>query len=84
MQVIGRPVTEVFSFFLDPRNLETITPAFLHFSILPPVPDRVRAGSIVDYRLRLYGVPFRWRTVIESVILDQQFTDRQIRGPYRL
>jgi ligand-binding SRPBCC domain-containing protein len=72
----------VFSFFADARNLEAITPAFLHFAILPPVPDPMSAGSLIDYRLSLFGVPFRWRTLIEVWEPARRFVDVQLRGPY--
>ena len=42
------------------------------------------AGTALDYRLRLHGVPFRWRTVIETWEPPHYFHDTQARGPYRL
>jgi ligand-binding SRPBCC domain-containing protein len=83
-QVVARPREEVFAFFADPRNLEALTPAFLRFQILPPVPSRIEAGTLIDYRLRLFGVPFTWRTRIESVEPGRSFVDVQLRGPYAL
>lgn len=83
-QVVPMPRAEVFSFFADPRNLEAITPAFLHFSILPPVPWSLDVDSRIDYRLSLFGVPFRWRTRIAAWIPGVRFVDVQERGPYAL
>jgi len=83
-QVVPLPRAEVFPFFADPRNLEAITPAFLHFSILPPVPWSLDVDSRVDYRLSLFGVPFRWRTRIAAWVPGVRFVDVQERGPYAL
>ncbi len=80
---IPRQREEVFAFFADALNLERITPAFLHFQILTPHPILMKAGTLIDYELRLYGVPFRWRTLIESFEPISSFTDVQITGPYR-
>ena len=38
--------------------------------------------DLIDYRLRLIGVPFRWRTLIESFEPESSFVDVQLEGPY--
>lgn len=83
-QVVPRPRPEVFSFFADAGNLERITPEFLHFRIVTPEPIPMRPGTLIDYRLSLFGVPFSWRTVIESFEPISRFVDRQLEGPYAL
>jgi ligand-binding SRPBCC domain-containing protein len=82
--VIPRPRPEVWAFFSDPHNLEAITPDFLRFRVLTPPPIPTAAGTLIDYRLSLGGVPFRWRTRIEDVEPGAAFVDVQLRGPYRL
>jgi ligand-binding SRPBCC domain-containing protein len=81
-QVVPRPPGEVFAFFSEPRNLELLTPAFLRFRILPPVPPEIRTGTVIDYRLSLSGIPFRWRSRIEDLEPGRRFSDVQVRGPY--
>lgn len=82
-QFFARPRAEIFRFFSDASNLGRITPDFLHFAILTPLPLEIGAGARIDYRLRLCGVPFRWRTRIETFEAPQRFSDIQERGPYR-
>jgi ligand-binding SRPBCC domain-containing protein len=81
-QLLPRPRAEVFAFFGNARNLEVITPDFLRFEILPPVPAQMAEGVLIDYRLSLFGVPFRWRTRIAAWVPEMRFVDVQVRGPY--
>jgi ligand-binding SRPBCC domain-containing protein len=83
-QWIPRPLEETFVFFSNASNLELITPKFLNFHIETTGRLEVRAGTLIDYRLRLYGIPLRWRTAIEEFEPMRRFVDVQLRGPYRL
>lgn len=83
-QEIRRPRSETFAFFADAFNLERITPAFLRFRILTPAPILMRAGTLLEYQLSLFGVAFRWKTLIEQWSPEESFVDVQIDGPYSL
>jgi len=83
VQFIPRPRSEVFDFFSNAANLERLTPALLKFRILTPLPIEMCEGALIDYQLKLYGLPVRWRTRIESYEPEERFIDTQLKGPYR-
>lgn len=83
-QIIERSLEDTFAFFSDAYNLEKITPEFLRFKILTPRPLAMKAGAIIEYSLSLFGVPFKWKTLIEQWEPGIKFVDRQLKGPYAL
>lgn len=83
-QDLPRPRAEVFRFFADPANLQALTPPWLHFQVLTPEPLPRGENAVFEYRLRVRGLPLRWRTLIEAYEEGSRFVDRQIAGPYAL
>lgn len=73
----------LFPFFADAGNLESITPPWLGFEILTPLPIAMRAGAFIEYRLRLHGIALLWLTEITQWDPPHRFVDEQRRGPYR-
>jgi len=74
----------LFEFFSDAFQLEQITPPWLNFKIRTPAPIDSRKGCLIDYSIRLRGIPIRWRTEISNWNPPFSFVDRQLKGPYLL
>lgn len=83
-QRVEVPVERAFAFYADERNLEPLTPPWLHFEVTSPRPIAMRAGGLLEYRLRLHGVPITWHTRIDAWEPPHRFTDFQEKGPYSL
>jgi ligand-binding SRPBCC domain-containing protein len=78
------PPNRAFDFYADTNNLEPMTPPWLHFRLTTAGPVTMQPGTLLDYRLKLHGVPVRWRTRIETWEPGVGFLDTQVKGPYSL
>lgn len=83
-QRIPTPLPEVFAFFSEARNLDRITPPWLHFQVLSQTDRELKAGSLIHYQLGWHGIPLRWTSRIEEWCPPTRFVDTQLKGPYRL
>ena len=80
---LPRPAGEVFAFFGDARNLDALTPPWLHFRIVSLPDGGLRAGALIEYRIRWRWAPLHWLTEITAWEPPYRFVDAQRRGPYR-
>ncbi len=78
------PLQQVFEFFSTAETLNLITPPWVHFSILTPLPIEMKLGALIEYRIRLRGIPLRWVSEITDWDPPFRFQDTQISGPYSL
>ena len=42
----------------------------------------MRTGAIIDYEVRIHGIPLRWRSEIADWNPPHRFVDIQLKGPY--
>ena len=83
-QTLEQPLEKVFAFFSNAHNLAEITPPWLRFEVLTPASIEMSPGTLIDYRLKLRGIPIRWQSEITEWNPPHAFVDIQRRGPYRL
>ena len=81
---LSAPLNAVFGFFSHAENLEVLTPPLLKFEIQRDQPVSMRTGALIDYRLRVHGIPIKWQSEITVWEPPYRFVDEQRKGPYRL
>lgn len=79
---INKPLTEVFDFFSKAENLDKLTPSKVKFKILTPLPILMFPGQIIKYKIKLFNIPFYWKTEITEWNPPHKFADKQLSGPY--
>ncbi len=79
---LPRPRPEVFDFFADPRSLVALNPPSARLTWLAAPPDRLAAGSVLDFSVRVTGVPLRWRVMVREFDPPYRFVDAQLWGPF--
>jgi hypothetical protein len=77
-------LAETWSFFSTAENLPLITPPQLRFTVTTPRPIRIQRDTILDYVVRPFSFPLKWKTRIIDWSPPRQFIDLQIKGPYAL
>ncbi len=63
---LHRPRPQVFEFFTFAENLDLLTPPWLRFSIITPLPIDMTLGTVIKYRIRIRGVSIGWESEIYS------------------
>jgi ligand-binding SRPBCC domain-containing protein len=82
-QIVPGDIAGIFRFFEDPKNLETITPPWMHFEVRSSTDERVRRGTEIAYRLRWQIFPMTWRSRISEYEEGELFADEMLQGPYK-
>jgi ligand-binding SRPBCC domain-containing protein len=79
---LPRPRPEVFEFFAQPANLPLVQPPGAHLRWIAAPPASLAAGTVLDFRVRVLGVPTRWRVMVREFDRPYRFVDVQLRGPF--
>lgn len=80
---VPRVPEEIWPFFCDEKNLEKLTPNHLSFHVLGKNTDKIGAGTLIDYKIKVRGIPMRWTSRIGNWDPPNEFSDEQVKGPYR-
>ena len=85
-QFLPIDIQQAWSFFSSAKNLAIITPPEMAFKIITDLDNReIYEGMLIDYQVKpLFGIPLRWQTEIYKVDKPLMFTDRQLKGPYKI
>ncbi|MBP9706139.1 MAG: TIGR01777 family oxidoreductase [Oligoflexales bacterium] len=75
---------QVWDFFSSEKNLERITPPWLNFKVVKKSSNEIENGTLIDYRLKIHGIPVAWQSEIIDFEAPNQFVDKQLKGPYKL
>jgi len=82
--LINKNIREVFDFFSKAENLNRLTPAHLGFEIISKLPVEMKTGALINYKIKLNGIPFKWQSIISRWEPPFVFEDTQVKGPYRI
>ncbi|MFO7832392.1 MAG: SRPBCC family protein [Desulfuromonadaceae bacterium] len=83
-QLLPIDIHSAWEFFSAPHNLGKITPEWMNFTVLSPVPEKMHPGMVVRYHVHPLGpLPVQWVTEITHVREPHFFVDEQRFGPYK-
>lgn len=81
-QLIERSLREVFALFERPENLALISPPAMEYIVFTPRPIEKKAGTVIDYSVRVFGIRMHWMTLITEYQPPYRFVEVQLKGPY--
>lgn len=81
--VVPASLDDVFEFYSNAMNLERITPPWMNFRVVSKPPIDMHVGRLIDYKLKVMGLPLRWQSEITAWEPKRRFIDEQRRGPYK-
>lgn len=79
---LEQPLETIFAFFSAAENLAKITPPEMKFRMITASPITMSEGTRIEYRLRIMGLPLKWKSLISRWNPPHTFVDEQLSGPY--
>ena len=74
-----------WEFLSNPKNLKTITPDYMSFTIVSEIDRPLYTGQIIQYIVTpLLGIKTKWVSEITHIEEKKYFVDEQMYGPYAL
>ncbi len=84
-QFLPIDLKKAWEFFSSPKNLALLTPKEMDFKVLTKLDKHIHSQMIIDYTVKpLLNIPLHWRTEIIDVKEMVEFTDIQLKGPFKL
>ena len=85
-QKIPAGLEQVWDFYANHANLQTITPANMKFKVISQnKAEKLHSGQIIEYQVRpILNLPLYWMTEIKNVTAPTYFMDEQRKGPYSI
>ncbi len=84
-QEVNASIKDVWEFFINPQNLNSLTPKDLDFKITSPKSNQTYKGQIITYSIKVLPL-YRTNWVTEITQFENQslFVDEQRLGPYKM
>ena len=79
------PITlnEAWKFLSNPKNLSTLTPKEMNFTIISKDDKPMYAGQVIQYSVTpIAGIKATWVSEITHLVDGNYFVDLQLYGPY--
>jgi uncharacterized protein (TIGR01777 family) len=83
-QYIPKQIAEIWPFFSSETNLEKLTPTWLGFHVVGKNSAEIEEGTKISYKLNVHGIPLAWESQIIEWKSEQEFVDRQCKGPFKI
>ncbi len=83
-QYIPQKKEQLFTFFSAARNLEVISPDQLNLRVVGVSSPQIQEGTIIEYKLKIHGVPTTWKSQIREWKPPTQFADQAVKSPFKL
>lgn len=79
-------INQAWDFFSSAKNLALITPPEMDFKIKTHLDNsEIYEGMLINYTVKpLLSIPIGWETEIFNVNKPYKFSDRQLKGPYKM